>query len=736
VTTTLAATRLRLALVDWAQQSTSPNAGAGTAAAIGSMWLRASSFPTPDEIYFKIQSADTGWIKQNLVNLNIFNVKDFGATGDGLTDDLASINAAITACVAAGGGGVYFPATANYYRVVATAGNTNLISLQNVQDITLFGDGYASKLKQEGSAGGGDTHLIGIRNQTSRIRIHNMYFDVANPTNTNEQTHCIQIFGSAALAAPGPSDIDISECYFGRSVGDCIRTLGEETKEVDNVRIRYCAFDMTDANPAGSRAGVSAQRFTRKIQVHFSWFRGSHDQQIDFEPTGAVAPQQAGPEEWSILGNLIDHQSQGSNCLTLSGVGEDPSLNTKRCICAYNTIINGGDISGIKTNSLVVIGNIVLFNGLNTIAVMEFQEAAKQLQISSNILRSLTAPVTTPFTRTALTTLFQNGDSGAHWCVSDNIMSSIMGASGGGGGVVLSMADCSNAIIAGNLISYDNLDTLSAIVTSNAVSTNVHNITTIGNMVFVSGTNARAGFAFGDAGGIQSNASARHNWTNGATNGIRWQGGADYRGASENVGINITSQMLSVLQATAEGAAGPGQQISVTQLAAGPETAVAAPIGSIALNNVTQNNIFFYKDAASGVSGGNTGWQRYAGVDVTMGTAASSTNTAARFLAPGGQDLATETTVELQWTAPRVGTIRNLRVNCTAGVGSLNVTYTVRKNGVNTTLTTTFNNTLTASSDTTHSFTVVAGDLISIQITKVSAPATPQTNIAATVEFI
>jgi polygalacturonase len=41
---------------------------------------------------------------------NVFNVKNYGAVGDGLTLDTAAINKAKEACSSSGGGAVYFPA--------------------------------------------------------------------------------------------------------------------------------------------------------------------------------------------------------------------------------------------------------------------------------------------------------------------------------------------------------------------------------------------------------------------------------------------------------------------------------------------------------------------------------------------------------------------------------------------------------------------------------------------------
>ena len=77
----------------------------------------------------------------------VLNVKAFGAKGDGTTDDTAAIQAAISACVANGGGTVFLPSTtANVYRINSTiyiTGHSVRLVADPVVEIQYYGTGRA-----------------------------------------------------------------------------------------------------------------------------------------------------------------------------------------------------------------------------------------------------------------------------------------------------------------------------------------------------------------------------------------------------------------------------------------------------------------------------------------------------------------------------------------------------------------------------------------------------------------
>jgi hypothetical protein len=87
-----------------------------------------------------------------------------------------------------------------------------------------------------------------------------------------------------------------------------------------------------------------------------------------------------------------------------------------------------------------------------------------------------------------------------------------------------------------------------------------------------------------------------------------------------------------------------------------------------------------------------------------------------RYTGLTGSSWSDATENEVRQICPTSGTIKNLYIsqNINAGGVGDGYTYTVRKNGANTTLTCSTTNAETTANDTTHSFTVAAGDVLTI----------------------
>lgn len=120
------------------------------------------------------------------------------------------------------------------------------------------------------------------------------------------------------------------------------------------------------------------------------------------------------------------------------------------------------------------------------------------------------------------------------------------------------------------------------------------------------------------------------------------------------------------------------------------------------------------------------------------GNSGISTTTTTRYLTPGYNNTAALTSA-IRFRVPRAGTIRNLRVHyMTVGAapGPTNITYTLRKNGTNQTLTCTFSVQTADGSDLANSFAVAAGDLLDVVVTKAGAITTSPAGITATVEYV
>lgn len=100
----------------------------------------------------------------------VFNVKDFGASGDGVADDTSEITAAIAAATTSGGGTIFFPPG-----VYMTTG----IAVNSASDFTFLGSGPASTLKL---VGGGTANVVQL-NSCVNFSIVDLTFD-CNRANT------------------------------------------------------------------------------------------------------------------------------------------------------------------------------------------------------------------------------------------------------------------------------------------------------------------------------------------------------------------------------------------------------------------------------------------------------------------------------------------------------------------------------------------------------------------------
>jgi hypothetical protein len=328
------------------------------------------------------------------------NVKEFGAQGDGATDDRERIQAAVSDAVARGLAGVFFPA--GTYRVSRSlaAGARWSVDLSEANDFVVAGEGPRSVVQlMDTTSATGDWHVFILRRGCRRVVFTDLVIDGNRQglRAPDEQSHGIEV-------EAGTEDLVIDRCTLRNCHGDGVRLLGQggaNAAPVKRVRITNSAFI------ANKRSGIGVQRAVQRLIVSHCQFEGTAtDSDIDFEPSGSLAPA-----EVLIQGCVIKH-ANAAVAVSLSGIsGPDPLVDARfsdnlltggelfctdvaRLAIQNNTIVapetpgrnripvqvqRGGD-------AVVIAGNTIVQDGLATEAAVSLSEVNKR-QVSRALVQ-------------------------------------------------------------------------------------------------------------------------------------------------------------------------------------------------------------------------------------------------------------------------------------------------------------------------------------------------------------
>ena len=182
-----------------------------------------------------ILAADIPALPYVLVSREPINVKNYGAVGDGATNDTTWIANALAAVAASGGGGLYFPP--GVYM-------TDEIVVSSKNGITIFGDGTDAVTIKNRVFG----RVLSIDSSCSNISIHGLSLD----GNCFVRTQGQQAFN---IDCQNVDVYDVEVLHSGEFAVSCGYNGQIRNLQLSNVRVKDCYADGININ--GSAYGAS-----------------------------------------------------------------------------------------------------------------------------------------------------------------------------------------------------------------------------------------------------------------------------------------------------------------------------------------------------------------------------------------------------------------------------------------------------------------------------------------------
>jgi hypothetical protein len=316
----------------------------------------------------------------------IVSVKDFGAVGDGVTDDTAAMQAAVDAM--AGVGAVFFPAG-------------TYLGFVNVPDNTvLYGEGESSIIKLPNLSTRAAIQSLDTSGGNDNVQIFRLQINGNRLNQNNLVTHGINIDGAC-------ENWLVTQCKITNTYGHGVQIRGggvpANSTVADNIRVIDNYF-YSCGNP---EAGVDGRESIyinqgQFIQILDNSLDGSGRQGIALEGSGgaSIATRRLiisnNIVRNSLAGGIDDEANNGGQLVITSnyvencpGAGIRVTGNSGDCIVSDNNILNVG--TGIDAESAVSI--------------------LSRLTISNNVIKTTTGKginVVTPYCTSVLDNQLSN----------------------------------------------------------------------------------------------------------------------------------------------------------------------------------------------------------------------------------------------------------------------------------------------------------------------------------------
>ena len=202
------------------------------------------------------------------------SVKDFGAVGNGVTDDVDAIDSGIAYLKSIGGGTLYFP-TGTY---AISTDSINGIKIQDASGITLCGAGQSATTIKSLSGNGGHTLSIFDSNN---ITIENLTVD-GNRLAQTSSGHGIRGESITGLTI---QNVTVQQAYsYGIGLQDGIF----KNVRIQNVNIEYTGADGMDCKNKDSDTGESNENlFISNVAVKQWGLRNDLTEQAGIDMRGA-----------------------------------------------------------------------------------------------------------------------------------------------------------------------------------------------------------------------------------------------------------------------------------------------------------------------------------------------------------------------------------------------------------------------------------------------------------------